>query len=107
MPLADDLWNPATVQIEGTTYAAGWVDDAYWIEYSIDHCRTKALFADRVSTRRQIVAAVLNPATEEIPRPDLEAYLTREVLFMLNLGGTLYAYVSRDGGESWEEVVGP
>jgi len=107
MPLADELWGVGTCQIEGTTYAAGWIDNAYWCEYSIDHCRTQALFADGVSTRRQIVAAVLNPATEAIPRAELQDYLTREVLFMVNIGGTPFAYVSRDGGESWQEVLGP
>jgi len=107
MPLADDLRGVDRAQIEGTSYAVGWSDDAYWCEWSTDHCATKALFADGVSVRRQIVVADLNPATEEIPRAELCAYLTWELRCMVNIGGTLFSYVSRDGGESWQEVVGP
>jgi hypothetical protein len=93
--LADDLEHAAICEWNGIIYAAGWSGGAVWFEHSDDGGKTSAPIGG--ANRVQV-------CTADEQQPAIAALVTGEIVAAVDRSGQVATYVSRDQGETWEQV---
>jgi len=101
--LCSDLQAGDLCQSEGVVFAAGWITNAVWCEYSNDHGGSQAQFADASYKKKVCDLTVAGGGT--VPRSSIMVYSTRSLQVTVNTGSVLTLYESKDGGETWAAVA--
>ena len=95
--LGSDLANGVVIDLYGTLYCACYADGSVYCEHSLDGGASQATWIVG-GTRTEICA----PGEEVAPA--LCALTSGELVAAVQIDEAITVYLSRDQGESWEEV---